>query len=139
MSLPNIPDLKPLINLNREDIINLLLISIALEELGLAHIINAEAQKIQSVMEHLKGQNRTNAVDDLLKINYSAEQILRKVIYDEVLLLSKFENILKLIAMEPLDINIFSNTATAEGFYNKVAYAHTDVAYYHTNSPPVDN
>ncbi|MED0970837.1 hypothetical protein [Bacillus paramycoides] len=40
MSQANIPNITPTITLTREDAINLLLSSIALEELGLAHIIN---------------------------------------------------------------------------------------------------
>src|SRR5690625_6968249 len=39
VSQPNIPDIDPNISLTREDAINLLLTSIAMEELGLAHII----------------------------------------------------------------------------------------------------
>ncbi|MDR5658559.1 hypothetical protein RH915_03550 [Serpentinicella sp. ANB-PHB4] len=49
MSFPNIPDVTPEIDIDREDVINLLLASIAFEELGLAHIFNAEAEKIQYI------------------------------------------------------------------------------------------
>lgn len=46
MSFPNIPDnISPAIDLPTDQIINLLLASIAFEELGLAHIINAAAEK----------------------------------------------------------------------------------------------
>ncbi len=47
MSLPNIPDVDAKIKITLEDSVNLILASIAFEELGLAHIINAEAEKIQ--------------------------------------------------------------------------------------------
>ncbi|MEX0418494.1 hypothetical protein [Bacillus sp. C30] len=40
MSQPNLPDINPNITLTREEAINLLLSSIAMQELGLAHIIN---------------------------------------------------------------------------------------------------
>lgn len=50
MSFPNIPNVTPTINVNREQVVNLLLASIAFEELGLAHIINAEAEKLQAVI-----------------------------------------------------------------------------------------
>ncbi|TCS93630.1 hypothetical protein [Hazenella coriacea] len=46
MSMPSFKGLVPK-NLGRKEAINLLLASIAAEELGLAHIINAEAEKIQ--------------------------------------------------------------------------------------------
>ena len=47
MSQPNIPNISPTISITRDDFINLLLSSIAMEEFGLAHIINAEGEKLQ--------------------------------------------------------------------------------------------
>ncbi|MGL5379891.1 MAG: hypothetical protein ACRDBA_08205, partial [Clostridium sp.] len=47
MSMPNIPNINPEVNLEIKDTISMLLSSIALEEIGLSHIINAEAEKIQ--------------------------------------------------------------------------------------------
>lgn len=46
MSMPNISDIKPCIKINVEDLVNILLSSIELEELSLAHIVNAEAEKL---------------------------------------------------------------------------------------------
>lgn len=95
MSLPNIPDIRPDIDLSREDVINLLLGSIALEEIGLAHIINAEGEKIQEV---LKG----NHVDfhHMIEINDSAEKMLQSVIKKEILLQFKFDQVVELIKEE---------------------------------------
>ncbi len=45
MSFPNIPNISPTIAITREDAINLLLTSIAMEELGLSHIFDAEGGK----------------------------------------------------------------------------------------------
>lgn len=50
MSMPNIPDICPEICINREDSINLLLASIALEEFSLADLIEAESKKIKAVL-----------------------------------------------------------------------------------------
>ncbi|WP_246316953.1 hypothetical protein [Paenibacillus agri] len=47
MSQANIPNITPQITLTRDGVINLILSSIAMQELGLSHIINAEAEKIQ--------------------------------------------------------------------------------------------
>lgn len=55
LSNPNIPNISPTVTLTRDDVINLLLSSIAMEELALAHIINAEGEKIQFVLGTLTG------------------------------------------------------------------------------------
>lgn len=55
MSNPNIPNISPTVTLTRDDVINLLLSSIAMEELALANIINAEGEKIQFVLGSLSG------------------------------------------------------------------------------------
>jgi len=93
MGMPQIPDIKPEINLCREDAINLLLASIALEELGLAHIINAEGEKIQ----HMLQNNKCSDLDDYLKVNDSVNKSLQTVIKKEMLLQFKLENVLDLI------------------------------------------
>jgi len=93
MSMPTIPDIKPKIEISFEETIKLLLASIALEELSLAHIMNAEAEKVQEVIK-LGGCNK---FDELLCINKSVEKTLKDVIKKEMLLEFKFENILELM------------------------------------------
>lgn len=51
MGMPTIPDIKPKIEISIEETIELLLASIALEELSIAHIMNAEAEKIQEIVK----------------------------------------------------------------------------------------
>lgn len=93
MSMPSIPDIKPEIEISVEETIKLLLASIAFEELSLAHIMNAEAEKVQEVLKCSGG----NKLADLLLIDKSVERILRDVIKKEILLEFKFENILDLL------------------------------------------
>ena len=54
MSQANIPNITPMISITTEETIPLLLASIALEELALAHIMNAEAEKLQFVLGTLE-------------------------------------------------------------------------------------
>lgn len=90
MSMPNIPDIIPNIELDREDMINLLLASIALEEIGLSHIINAEGEKIQ------KGIQLACNIEDLIAINKGVERTLQTIIKKEMLLQFKLENVLEI-------------------------------------------
>lgn len=100
MSMPNIPDICPEIDLCKEDVVNLLLASVALEEIGLAHIINAEGEKLQYVLNNdkgCKGDCKGTRIDEILEVNKSIQTTLRDVIKKEMLLEFKFENILELI------------------------------------------
>ena len=97
MSFPNIPNVSPAIDITIEEVMNLLLASIAFEELGLAHIINAEAEKIQYVLGTIPGQTPLPApptVGDLLDINRSVEKTLQSVIKTQILLQFKLEETL---------------------------------------------
>ncbi|WDC83724.1 hypothetical protein PL321_14355 [Caloramator sp. mosi_1] len=69
--------------------------SIALQEAGLAHIINAEGEKIQKVLE----LNNVKT-EDIIEVNKSVSKVLSRVIELEVVLESKLEDINKLICGE---------------------------------------
>lgn len=90
MSFPNIPDVTPNISVSREQVINLLLASIAFEELGLAHIINAEAEKVQFVL----GAHPAPSIQQITEVNRLVERVLRQVIKKEMLLQFKLEDVL---------------------------------------------
>ncbi|WP_429842559.1 hypothetical protein [Brevibacillus sp. FIR094] len=94
MSQANIPNITSTITVTRDDAINLLLTSIAIEELGLGHIINAEAEKLQYAIGTLPGLTVPASVSDLLLVNASVRQTLQDVAKKEMLLQSKLDNIL---------------------------------------------
>ncbi|MCA0983774.1 hypothetical protein LCL89_06845 [Halobacillus yeomjeoni] len=97
MSFPNIPNVTPNIDINRDDVVNLLLASIAFEELGLAHVINAEAEKIQAVIGTLPESDLppvTN-IEELLEINNSVNKTLKTALKTQMLLQFKMEDILE--------------------------------------------
>lgn len=79
------PIIKPG-NGKREDAITDLIESIALQEAALAHIMNAEGEKMQKIicMEHHKA-------DDLLDLNKSVKQTINAVTRLELLLQLKLE------------------------------------------------
>jgi len=140
MSFPNIPDITPDIDLDREEVINLMLGSIASEELGLAHMINAEAEKIQFVIGTLKEHKMktTPTVDDLLEINRSVDKTLKSVIKKQMLLQFKLEDTIE-IMKEPktpttttstttstttTNSSTSSSTTTTKNFWNESFYNH---------------
>jgi len=129
MSFPNIPNVTPTISINRDDVINLLLASIAFEELGLSHLINSEAEKIQYVLGTLNVQTAPEppTINDLLKIDKSVNQTLRNVIKNQMLLQFKLEDII-----EYLKLGIHVNTARVTAVFNGNTYSDSDSAYYHT-------
>lgn len=90
MSMPNIPDIKPKIDICKEDVVNLILASVALEEIGLAHIINAEGEKLQAIIA------AKPCIEELLEANKSVERVLRAVIKKEMLLEFKIEDALEI-------------------------------------------
>lgn len=100
MSQANIPNITPIISVTIGQVIPLLLSSIALEEIALAHIMNAEAEKIQFVLGTLDTENvlspATITISDLLTINDSVSQMLKDVIKKEMLLQFKLEDVIKL-------------------------------------------
>lgn len=95
MSQSNIPNITPVITISREDAINLLLSSIAMEELGLSHILNAEGEKLQYVLGTLPGMTGPTAtISDLLMINNSMRETIREITKKEWALQGKLERIM---------------------------------------------
>ena len=97
MSLPSISNISPNITITREQVINLLLASIGLEGLGLAHIINAEGEKIQLALGSLNSVSipLVTSIEDLIIINQSVDNTIKNVIKKEILMQFKFEDIIK--------------------------------------------
>lgn len=92
MSMPNIPDLEPVVSLTRDDAVNIILSSIGMEELSLSHIVNAEAEKIQYVLGTLETATEAGTLEDVMMVNKSSEKMLRDVIKNQMLLSMKLED-----------------------------------------------
>ncbi|HKM42731.1 MAG TPA: hypothetical protein VJZ70_01920 [Limnochordia bacterium] len=92
MSMPNIPDITPKIEIDREEALTLLLASIALEEMGLAHILNAEGEKMQFLL-----QDKTVCAYDLLAVNESIEQVIRSITKLQIVLQDKLDTVVRIL------------------------------------------
>lgn len=88
MSMPNIPNITPIVSLKRCETIDLLLSSIALEEIGLSHILNAEGEKLQAFLK-----NPHHCLKDYLKMNDNVNKTLRTVVKSQMLLQFKLEDV----------------------------------------------
>ena len=91
MSMPNIPNIKPDISLNRCETVNLLLSSIALEEIGLSHILNAEGEKLQAMLK-----KDPKCIKGYMDMNKSINKTLRTIIKSQMLLQLKLEDVMEL-------------------------------------------
>lgn len=75
MSIPNYPDTSA--TLTREDVLNQVITSISMQELGLSHILNAEGEKLQFILGTAPGLTGGNAtLQDVLDSNESVANLL---------------------------------------------------------------
>ncbi len=90
MSLPSFPNIDPPIK--REDAVNQILSSIAMEELGMSHILNAEGEKLQYILGTLPGLSGPAAtVKDVLNANGSVKDLLETATQNQLFLKSKMQ------------------------------------------------
>ena len=95
MSMPNIPNITPEIDISFKDSVNLLLTSIAMEEISLSKIMDEEANKIKTVLCGFKNC-KANA-QDVIDINESANRTIKSLIKMQMLLQFKLEDVKSLI------------------------------------------
>ncbi len=95
MSMPNIPD----IDIDIDSAVNIVIASVGMQELGLAHIINAEGEKIQSFLGTLEGQGTHDdiSLEDLIKLDEAVIDTLHAINMQELALLMKLEEAKKLL------------------------------------------
>ena len=93
MSMPSYVTDVP--ELDREAVINQVLASIALEELGLAHILNAEGEKIQYVVGTLvipdRGLSGGITIANLVDLNNSVARTLEAAAANQAALADKMQ------------------------------------------------
>ena len=73
MSMPNLPDVQ----IDREGGINAILAAIGMEELSLAHLLNAEGEKIQMALGTLREGDEPFAAEEIYRVNESARRMVR--------------------------------------------------------------
>lgn len=98
MSQPSFPD-NP--QISRDDAVNQIISSIAMEELGLSHILNAEGEKLQYILGTLPGVTGPDAtIQDVLNANSSIRSMLESASYNQLFLKSKLQQALTASEMQ---------------------------------------
>ncbi|WP_251637951.1 hypothetical protein [Neobacillus niacini] len=94
MSMPTLPPQphRPCLFHTKIDLLE----SIALEEIALAHILNAEAEKVQAFVGECFDFPTHPTNKEILAINKSVNQLIETVLMKEWLLLRKLENVLEI-------------------------------------------
>lgn len=96
MSQPSIPNITPVISITKRETITLLLSSIAMNELSMSHIINAEAEKIQAFV-HYANHSHSIKTREFIQFNSSVSKLLEDVNMEQYLGLNKLDRIVHLI------------------------------------------
>ena len=99
MSMPSFPNIDPPIQ--REDAVNQILSSIAMEELGLSHILNAEGEKLQYILGTIPGLSGPPAtVSEVLAANESVRGLLETAVQNQLFLKAKMQGALTASPMQ---------------------------------------
>lgn len=93
MSMPSFPPHGA--DMTREEALTMIIASIAMEELALSHILNAEGEKLQYILGTLPGTKPCTCPQDVLAVNKSVASLLDVVAQNQMLLKSKLEKVLE--------------------------------------------
>lgn len=105
MSQPSIPNITPVIAVTRQESITMLLSSIAMNEMSMSHIINAEAEAVHTYVSYTSRVSPMNSAD-LIKLHHATARLLEEVSKWQWLNLNKLDRILRLLddpTADPLD------------------------------------
>lgn len=81
--------------MTREEALTMIVASIAMEELALSHILNAEGEKLQYILGTLPGETQPCAgPQEVLEVNRSVTALLEVVMQNQMLLKGKLERVL---------------------------------------------
>lgn len=94
MSMPSFPPCGA--DMTKDEALTMIIASIAMEELALSHIVNAEGEKLQYILGTLPGGPTSCAsAQDVLAVNKSVKELLDTVMQSQMLLKGKLEKALE--------------------------------------------
>ena len=133
MSVPEIPERT------QEEALTDLLESIALEETALAHILNAEGEKIQVIAQMMEDGEIDS--EDAIEQQETIIRMLRMPIKQQMLLQFKLEDVLDSLEILPPEppVEVQTNTVKANGIYENETYTDEATAYYNSGAADENN
>ena len=93
MSMPSFPPDGA--DMTRDEALTMIIASIAMEELALSHILNAEGEKLQYILGTLPGQSPCACPQDVLAVNKSVTALVEAVTQNQMLLKNKLDRVLE--------------------------------------------
>lgn len=100
MSMPSFPPCGA--DMTKDEALTMIIASIAMEELALSHIVNAEGEKLQYILGTLPGSRGPCAsTQEILAVNKSAAALLDTVMQSQMLLKGKLEKALEASGRKP--------------------------------------
>jgi len=113
--MPKFPDVPDGYSIN--DSIAQIITSIAMEEIGLSHIINAEGEKLQYFLGTLEGQQpqQQPTFEQILEVNESVKDMLGQVSFSQMFLMGKMQAALNAYQTSPTPPVIARNVLAAGG------------------------
>ena len=80
--------------MTQEEALTMIIASIAMEELALSHILNAEGEKLQYILGTLPGTSPCACPHDVLAVNKSVTALVEAVTQNQMLLKNKLAQVL---------------------------------------------
>ncbi len=100
MSMPSFPPNGA--DMTQEEALTMIIASIAMEELALSHILNAEGEKLQYILGTLPGGSPCTCPQDVLAVNKSVTALVEAVTQNQILLKNKLDHVLEFCPLPPL-------------------------------------
>lgn len=99
MSMPEMP--KPDPDFTQDQALTMILSSIALEEMALSHIMEAEGEKIQYILTQTCCGDCSVGLEGILAVNKSVAALLEVVLQNQMILKNKMEKVLEYLPRPP--------------------------------------
>lgn len=87
--------------MTREEALTMIIASIAMEELALSHILNAEGEKLQYILGTMPSVSSCACPQDVLAVNKSITDLVEVVTQNQILLKNKLNQVLKFCPLPP--------------------------------------